>query len=45
MRKQLLYILLSVFTVTTFAQEKDTPFEKEFFKDKKDEYKEAKSQF
>lgn len=45
MKKQLLYILFSVFTITTFAQTKDTPFEKEFFKDKKDEYKDAKEQF
>lgn len=45
MKKHLLYILFSVFTVTTFAQTKDTPFEKEFFKDNKEEYKEAKDHF
>lgn len=45
MKKISVYILLSVFTTTIFAQQKDTPFEKEFFKDKKDEYKEAKGEF
>lgn len=45
MKKISLYILLSVFSATLFAQQKDTPFEKEFFKDKKDEYKDAKEQF
>lgn len=45
MKKISLYILLSVFTTTLFAQQKDTPFEKEFFKDRKDEYKDAKDQF
>jgi outer membrane protein OmpA-like peptidoglycan-associated protein len=45
MKKISVYILLSVFTTTIFAQQKDTPFEKEFFKDRKDEYKEAKGEF
>ncbi len=45
MKKIILYILTVILTVNSFAQTKDTPFEKDYFKDRKDEYKEAKKQF
>src|SRR5688572_9702874 len=41
------YILPVLFLapLSVMSQVKDTPFEKEFFKDKKDEYKEARGKF
>jgi len=42
--KKIATILLVGFNATLFAQT-DTPFEKEFFKDRKDEYKKARDQF
>lgn len=44
MKKFLLYTVALFLSVTVVAQ-KDTPFEKEFFKDRKDEYKAARRQF
>lgn len=45
MKKIYLASILFLSFVLANAQQKDIPFEKEFFKDNKDEYKEAKKQF
>ncbi|MFZ5553226.1 MAG: OmpA family protein [Bacteroidota bacterium] len=42
--KKLLLIAFAGFAVNLFAQT-DTPFEKDYFKDRKDEYKKARDQF
>jgi outer membrane protein OmpA-like peptidoglycan-associated protein len=45
MKKLITLCLLSFFALNVVAQQKDIPFEKEFFKDKKDELKAAKKAF
>lgn len=46
MKTRLYIVLISAFAgFNALAQKTDTPFEKEFFKDRKDEYKEARSHY